>query len=310
MNAKRIFFAAIFLTLLTSACQSGRNQSDQAIVETQLVESMGDAKEEMERPAEAEPGSFAPADAYPASAPISGAGAPSAAGRMVIKDAQISVLVADTDRAIERIHSLAADYGGYLISSESWYEGEYKSANMSLAVPVLEFENVLNHLRGLGEKVLTETASGQDVSAEYVDLQSRLTNLEATSARVRGFLEAAETVEEALQVNNQLAQLEAQIEQVKGQMRYYEGRSAYSTISVGIEQVRPVPSPIAPANWNPSETFAEASEVLIDLAKSAVDTAIWALVLGGPLALLVGGAWILLRLANSRLRGRKSADQV
>jgi len=47
--------------------------------------------------------------------------------------------------------------------------------------------------------------SGQDVTDEYVDLQSRLGNLEATRDRIRTFLDQAQTVDEALRVNEQLA---------------------------------------------------------------------------------------------------------
>ncbi|HPD42084.1 MAG TPA: DUF4349 domain-containing protein, partial [Anaerolineae bacterium] len=96
--------------------------------------------------------------------------------------------------------------------------------------------------------------SGQDVTDEYVDLQSRLGNLEATRDRIRTFLDQAQTVDEALRVNEQLAAVEAQIEQVKGRMVYLRERSAYSTITVQLDpelpsapEVTPVPTP----TWSP-----------------------------------------------------------
>jgi len=52
--------------------------------------------------------------------------------------------------------------------------------------------------------VTNETASGQDVTDEFVDLKSRLTNLEATAARMREFLNQAKTVQESLEVNAKL----------------------------------------------------------------------------------------------------------
>jgi hypothetical protein len=39
---------------------------------------------------------------------------------------------------------------------------------------------VLDELRSLGEKVTTDSISGQDVTEEYVDLKSRERNLRAT----------------------------------------------------------------------------------------------------------------------------------
>ncbi|MGQ0600573.1 MAG: DUF4349 domain-containing protein, partial [Anaerolineales bacterium] len=164
-----------------------------------------------------------------------------------------------------------------------------------------QFEAALNQLRGLSVKVERESASGQDVSAEYVDLRSRLNNLEATAARVREFLADAKTVEESLKVSGQLQELEAQIEQVKGQMKYYEGRAAFSTITLQLTpQIAPVsPKPTA---WDPGKTFERATGTLTTLAQTFADIAIWLIVVFGPFgliaALIFGFGWRLMRGAR------------
>ena len=222
--------------------------------------------------------------------------------RMVIKDAEMELLVRDTDQALANVTQMASDFGGYLISSQTWYDGDFKYATLRLAVPSASFETALNTLRILGIQVLRETASGQDVSAEYVDLQTRLTNLEATAARVRAFLEEAKTVEESLRVSAQLSELEGQIEQIKGQMRYYEGRTAFSTVTVFLTPERPTPTPTltptltptptATPSWNPGATFQEASGTLVTISQGTADLLIWAGVVLGPFALLfVALAW-------------------
>jgi hypothetical protein len=221
-------------------------------------------------------------------------------------------LVEDTDRAIDQVTQLTADYGGYLISSQSWFDGEFKYAAIRLAVPSQAFETALTNLRHLGVKVVRETGSGQDVSAEYTDLQSRLTNLEATAARVREFLKAAQTVEESLKVNQQLSELESQIEQIKGQMKYYEGRTAYSTITANLVPQRPTPAPSPTATptaaptpkpgWNPSNTFNNASGVLSTLFRATVDLLIWLTVVFGPfVVVLILIVWLLDRILHLRI---------
>ena len=123
------------------------------------------------------------------------------AQRMVIKDAEMELLVDNTDIAVAQVTQITADYGGYIISAQSFLRDDNKFATIRIGVPSGNFETVLNNLRNVAIKVIQETASGKDVTAEYVDLESRLENLEATAARVRTFLEAADTVEEALAVN-------------------------------------------------------------------------------------------------------------
>ena len=153
---------------------------------------------------------------------------------------------------------------------------------------------------------MKETASGQDVTAEYVDLESRLTNLEATAARVRQFLDEAANVEEALDVNEELAELEADIEEVKGWLRYLEGRTAYSTVTVSLTPERPTPTPKPAPQWNPGNTLENSSQSLVKLTQGTVDVLIWLIVIVGPFALALG----ILIWAMRRLRRGKQAKFV
>jgi hypothetical protein len=249
MNAKHqtwLFIAVIALlaALLLSACQPQTVEVIKTVeVVTQLVEGtpvvstiLVTATPEPRPAMSASPA--ATQVAYPGPGGVQGV-PPPASPRMVIKDAELELLVSDTDLATDQVTQMAADYGGYIISSQTWYSGPYKYATLRLAVPSDSFETALNYLRHLGLNVIRETASGQDVSAEYVDLQSRLSNLQATAARVQLFLDDAKTVQEALLVNQELSMLEQQIEQIEGQMNYYEGRSSYSTVTVLISPEPP-----------------------------------------------------------------------
>lgn len=243
--------------------------------------------------------------ATPAPAGTGGLALPPAASQMIIKNADLELLVADSDLALERTTQLVADHGGYLISSRTWMVGDYKHAALTLGVPAVQFEAALNRLRHVGVEVLRETTAGQDVSAEYADLQSRLTNLEATSARVRDFLAAATNVTESLSINAELSALEGQIEQIKGQMRYYEGRAAYSTITVTLtpERQPEEPAPLPPAQpWDPARTFQSALRLLTTLSQTAADAFIWFTVVCGPGLLLLVAALGALRLVRRLIR--------
>lgn len=313
MNTKRLFISFTILAILLTACASAA---------TPIIEEM--AAFEAEAPAEVlqdvAPEPAGPADPGNSEAP----GGPGqlayepVGNKMVIKDAQLDVLVESTDVAIAQVNQLTADYDGYIISTQSHYENGFKHATIRLGIPSASFETVLNQLRDLGLKVIQESASGEDVSNEYVDLQSKLTNLEATAARIREFLDAAKTIEETLTISAQLAELEGQIEQVKGQMRYYEGRSAYSTVTVNLVPQYPTPTPTLtptpiPATptptpmpgWNAADTFDEASDVLVNMTQSTVDLLIWFGMVLLPIIAVIGAIiwisrWVLLKLIRPK----------
>ena len=90
-------------------------------------------------------------------------------------------------------------------------------------------------IRALGT-VQNLVIGGQDVSAQYVDLQARLANEEAQREAMLALLQQAKTVNEIIAVQNQLGQVTGQIEQLKGQIAYFDHATTYSTVSVSIHE--------------------------------------------------------------------------
>jgi hypothetical protein len=228
---------------------------------------------------------------------------------LIIKQAQVRLTVKDTDQAIDRLTQIVADIDGYIVSNRIWYEqtsGEsFKYATYTIGVPVDAFEVALRRLRTMALKVVDETASGQDVSEEYVDLESRLTNLEATRDRIRTFLAQAQTVEESLRINTELAAIEEQIEQVEGRMRFLAGRAAFSTITIQLDpeqpappEPTPTPEPV-PYQWDPGTTFQNASALAIKLGQFLADVFIY-LVVWVPFAIPVLLIWIVYKIVTHK----------
>jgi Domain of unknown function (DUF4349) len=228
--------------------------------------------------------------------------------RMIVKNADIRLMVKDTDIAIDRATQIIGDAGGYIVSSRVWYQDYYgnnlKYAAITIGIPVDEFEHALVKLRDLAVRVVDEVAAGDDVTEQYVDLQSQLTNLEATRARIQDFLKDAKTIDEALRINQELANIEAQIEQIKGRMNYLTDRSAYSTITINFEPefpvLTPTPTPTAhptatPIPWKPGDTFQDAKNTVTVAYQGIADFLIWLGVVILPLllppALILWGWW-------------------
>jgi len=232
--------------------------------------------------------------------------------RLIIKNAEIKLLVDDSDTAIDRTTQIISDIGGYIISSRVWYEewGDdlLKYSTITIGVPSDHFEQALRRLRGIAIRVLDENATGEDVTDEFVDLQSRLDNLEATRDRIRGFLDQAATVEEALKVNEELSDVEGQIEEIQGRINYLSDRAAYSTITITIEpelKVLPTPTPrptSTPTPWNASETYGRAKLALTNSYKGLLNIAIWLGVVVipviGPFAII---GWLFWRYSKQRI---------
>ncbi len=239
--------------------------------------------------------------------------------RKIIKNAEIKLLVEDSDVAIDRTTQIVSDVNAYIISSRIWYlpyaGDNYKYATITIGVPVDQFETAIRRLRSVAIQVIDENASGEDVTDQFVDLQSQLDNLTATRDRIRTFLEQAQTVEESLRVSQELSVIEAQIEEIQGRMNYLKDRSAYSTITVTIEPelpeiIAPTPTPQpTPEPWSPGKTFENSKKTLTATYQGIFELMIWLLVVvlpifGPPIFII----WLIWRFFNRKSKNTKSEN--
>ncbi len=207
--------------------------------------------------------------------------------RLIIRTADMSLVVTDTADAMKRIAAMAEQNGGWVVNSNVFqYDENAMSGNITIRVPAEGFNSALEALQAMAVEVQSINTSGQDVTEEYVDLSSRLANLEATAERVRGFLDETENVEEALAVNQELSRLEGEIEVIKGRMKYLSESAAFSTISV---QLTPdvLAQPIETGGWQPLVVLREAIETLVAALQSLINLLIWLVIVIAPLLLLV-----------------------
>ena len=227
--------------------------------------------------------------------------------RLIIRTADMAIVVADTEAAMKTIAQMVEENGGWVVSSSAYqYSETAVSGDITVRVPAEGFASATEAVRGLAIEVQHETTSGQDVTEEFVDLSSRLENLESTAARVRSFLDETKTVEEALSVNQELSRLEGEIAVIKGRMKFLSQSAAFSTISVHLtpdEAARPVEI----AGWRPDGVAKDALESLIGFLQFLVEATIWFVIFILPVLLIIGiPIWLVIRFVRKRRRNKKS----
>ncbi len=228
--------------------------------------------------------------------------------RIIIRTADMAIVVGDTEEAMNTISQMVTENGGWVVSSSVFqYAENAKTGSMTVRIPSDGFESFLDAVSRMAVETTRISTSGQDVTEEYVDLSSRLANLEATAERVRNFLDEARTVEEALEVNQELSRLEGEIEVIKGRMQYLEQSSAYSMISI---ELTPdvLSQPLEVGGWQPQGAARNALENLVATLQTLVDVAIWFVIYILPLALIVAlPVWLIIRYFRRRRSLRKEA---
>jgi hypothetical protein len=234
-----------------------------------------------------------------AAAPQDNAARQAAAQRLVIKTATLSVQVAKVPDAEASIRARAEQLGGYVLSVQTTGSGDEQTSTIVFRVPSASFGAALADVEGLARTVLSRSVGGDDVTEEFVDLDSRLRNLSATRDRLLDLLAKATRVEDALQVNTALTDVQGQIEQIQGRMKYLKDSAAMATITADLQPVPPPPAIVGDTGWEPMRVVRQALGGLIGFGQGLVEIAI-ILLIWTPvwLPLLLVGRWAGRRAAR------------
>lgn len=212
-------------------------------------------------------------------------------GRKIVKTADLGISSEDVRGSAASAQQVAARFGGTIVSSQTYQADNAVYADLILSVPTDRFEDALDELRGLGEEVTTDTVSGQDVTEEYVDLQSRERNLLAAEQTLLGLYDRAADVQDALAIQRELTGVRGEIEQVQGRLQYLKQSSDSAQISLSIRPVASPPKP--PPAWDPGLIVARAWSASLTVLQTLAAAVLSTLVFGWWLIppLIAGTFW-------------------
>lgn len=263
----------------------------------------------------------APRDAGDAAGEDSGAGGsiglPGLENRKVIRNAELDLVVEDTEAAVRDITRLVEAAGGFVASADLVRFGDEEDGGqlrgfLTLRVPSERLSATLDGLEDLAVEVKGKSLGSDDVTGEYADIEAQLTNLRAVEEELRDLLtevrESSSDANQILTVFERLRVVRDDIERLEGRQQLLDDLVALSTVTVNLEPEEG-DRPIVDDDWSPGDVARDALEATVDALRAVVDVLIWlaltllplALLLLGPIALV---AWIVLRRRRRRRQDR------
>jgi len=163
--------------------------------------------------------------------------------RKVIKSAYLEVEIetGKFENVIFKLTALAEQNGGFVSSTQSYSDsdGKLTSGQITIRIPHGQYNSALDMVKDMGT-VTSISISGQDVTQEYVDLESRLRNLVAQEDVLLGLMEESRNVEDSLMVQRELSWVQGEVEVLKGRMNYLDNMVSFSTIDVFLFEPEPI----------------------------------------------------------------------
>jgi hypothetical protein len=279
---KKLAVIAMILTL--AGCTARQNESAPAMEVDQTVMPPGQPQETME--------SVAP----PKPVPTSGSGTPAGAvEQKFIKTGRIEFETEDADLTRKTILASVKANDGYIGRDDEERSSSAISYTIIAHVPAARFETFLSSATKGVTDFRDKSISNEDVTAQYVDTQSRLKTKKEIENRYRALLIKASTVQDILEIEEQLGEIRTDIEAMEAQFKQLNRDVKYAALHIvffrDIQTSSPFLTEIADAL---SEGADNIRAFVIMLA------AIW------PFVLLAIGLVIVLKwLRKRRKNGRK-----
>lgn len=212
--------------------------------------------------------------------------------RKLIYRANLSMRVKDFSEAYSEVQDLVHVSGAYILEFSNTVSSSEEGGRFVIKVPSNGFQSFITNLEAMKPISLQQTVEGQDVTEEYVDLESRLKAKEIVEARLLSFMDKATNANDLVSFSRELGQVQEEIEQLKGRMRYLDQNVAYSTIDLRLYQSE---SSLAALNEEASPLWQRAEEALSGSLDGVQRFLAWVVVfVAGALPVLLLLAIILL----------------
>jgi hypothetical protein len=212
-----------------------------------------------------------------------------------------------------RVAAMVRSFGGFVADSSIEADGsDSDKATMRLRVPASRHDELLSALRGMSSgHVIKESSTAQEVTAEYTDTQSRLSNFQAAEAQYRELLKQAKSIDEILNVQSKLDNIRGQIEQARGQLNLLDNEVDYATVNLTLT----VPGASASEGIaTPKEAFDDSWNAATVIARVALNLGIMVLVaaiwLAVPAAIVLAAVWLTSRRQSAPPRPPRGGGKI
>ncbi len=163
------------------------------------------------------------------------------ADRKIIKTAQVSIKTKNYDTLMSEIKQKIEQYGGYVEQSQEYnYDSvSNRNAYMYIKIPADKLEQFIEELEAIGT-VVSKVIESDDITDSYIDVESRINALETEEKTLLAILEKAENLTDVIELQNRLSAVRSDLESMKAKKQHYDGKIAYSGISLDINEVERV----------------------------------------------------------------------
>jgi len=156
--------------------------------------------------------------------------------KKIIKDGKLGIKVSSLKASKTNIDTLVRNLGGYY-DKESLTNNDYSTEyDLKIRIPSNNLEILIEKIEKGEGQVSYKEIDARDVTEEFIDLETRLTNKQKYLTRYQELLKSTKSIKEILDIQEKIRGLEEEIESTTGRLKYLNDLVNYSTLELNISQ--------------------------------------------------------------------------
>ncbi len=206
------------------------------------------------------------------------------AAQYLVKTLTVSMGVRDTNKAADTLQTWITTTDPHSSSAGITYNqmgDNLYNVSLTFSVQSTLYPQIERYLKDYasqnGGQLLSLNETVQDVSNDYIDTQSRLTNLRGEQTRLLDLLSHAQALGDIISIQDKLTDVEGQIETIEAHLKQLNGQLSFYTVTIALQPLSTVLPSSPPASWNIGQTFHDAFTASLGFAQGLLTFLIWLL---------------------------------
>ncbi len=230
--------------------------------------------------------------------------------RKIIYNSWIDIETETLTDSVSELDKIINDHDGYISNSNSntpSYEDVLPSASYECRIPENQYKAFMEAVGTIGN-VTREEETTQDITMDYIDVESRLVALKTQEESLLAMLEEPGDLESLLVIQDRLMQVQYEIESYQSQKERYDDMVSYCTVTVFINQVTKYTPLEQEFGTQIKETFSESWADFLNALQSIFLLIIYLLPVLLIIGLISGGTILLIaktKKKKERTKGKK-----
>ena len=229
--------------------------------------------------------------------------------RKIVYTGNIQAQTTNFDEDYNAILAKLNEFGGYVQSSsvsgtkpEQWQDSG-RNAQITLRVPSGKFDEFMKFLGNMGE-TLSSSVSGQDISLQYFDIETRLETLRTREDRLQVLLEQAATMEDIIELEQALSDVSYEIQSLEMNLRDYDSLIDFSTVTIYLTEVNVIDR-VTPGEKTLGERISSGFYSVLNFLADFGEGLLVFLIAGSPILIPLGLIiWLIIWLVRRSKRNR------